>query len=132
MSDFNKILLRKNSLRKQCNELRISDIEKAILDLQNILEERKEHEIKLAEDEKERLAKIEEINHAILEAGLSLADFSTLTDNLPKKEVKSKYVIVDNNGNRHEWSGRGKTPLVFAEYMQAHNISKNQLPTLDN
>lgn len=131
MSDIIKILTRKNSLRKQCQELSALDIEKIITDLQEILVERQEDEARREAEERQRVEKIEKIRLAMKEAGIDLADLADLVDAPSRKVVKAKYVITDAEGQQHEWSGRGRTPVVFQEYMSAHGISKDQLPTLD-
>ncbi|KDE40854.1 DNA-binding protein H-NS [Nitrincola lacisaponensis] len=131
MSDFIKTLLRKNSLRKQCQDVSVADIEKVIADLNDILVERKEDEARLAAEESKRIEKIEQIRLAMKEAGIDLSDLSDVVEASPKKTVKAKYYIVDDEGARHEWSGRGRTPVVFAEYMQARGIGKDQLPSAE-
>jgi DNA-binding protein H-NS len=131
MSDFIKTLMRKNSLRKQCQELSVGDVEKVLSDLTDILAERKEDEAIKAAEENKRIEKIEQIRLAMKEAGLDISDLSELAEVAPKKTVKAKYYIVDAEGGRHEWSGRGRTPVVFAEYMQQRGISKDQLPSVD-
>ncbi len=131
MSEFAKTLLRKNSLRKQCQELSVADIEKVLTDLTDILEERKEDEARRIAEESKRIEKIEQIRQAMKEAGLDIEDLADLADATPKKKVKAKYFILDDQGQRHEWSGRGRTPVVFAEYMQARGITKDQLPSAE-
>lgn len=131
MSEFSKTLLRKNSLRKQCQDLSVIDIEKVLMDLNDILEERKEEEARFIAEESKRIEKIEQIRQAMKEAGLDISDLTELSEVVPKKTVKAKYFIVDDQGDRHEWSGRGRTPVAFAEYMQAQGISKDQLPSAE-
>lgn len=131
MSDFIKTLMRKNSLRKHCQELSVADVEKVLSDLTDILSERKEEEALKAAEENKRIEKIEQIRQAMKEAGLDISDLSELAEVAPKKTVKAKYYIVDDEGERHEWSGRGRTPVVFAEYMQQRGINKDQLPSVD-
>lgn len=131
MSEFAKTLLRKNSLRKQCQDLSVADIEKVLLDLTDILEERKEEEARAAAEESKRVEKIEQIRLAMKEAGIELSDLTELVELAPKKTVKAKYYLVDDQGQRHEWSGRGRTPVVFADYMKAKGITKDQLPSAE-
>ncbi|BBB25371.1 H-NS histone family protein [Amphritea japonica] len=113
MTDFVKLLTRKNSLRKQCQALAGSDIEKAIADLTEILEEKLEQENALLVEERERLEKIEAIKQSMLEAGVDLNDLMTLVDTPVKKKVAPKYQVTDANGELHQWSGRGRTPAAF-------------------
>ncbi|WP_417228116.1 H-NS family nucleoid-associated regulatory protein [Amphritea sp.] len=113
MTDFVKLLTRKNSLRKQCHELSSSDIEKAIADLTEILEEKQAYEEERQAEERERTEKIEAIKQSMQEAGIGLDDLMTLVDAPVKKKVAPKYQVTDENGEVHQWSGRGRTPAAF-------------------
>ncbi|MBY4677569.1 H-NS histone family protein [Marinobacterium arenosum] len=127
MSEFIKTLTRKNSLRKQCQELAVADIEKVLDDLKAILEEKQEEEQARIEAEAEKTAKIEAIRKSMLEAGIDLSDLEQLVDTAPKKKVAPKYRIVDANGVTHEWSGRGRTPLAFQEYFDSGKTKEDCL-----
>ena len=130
MSDFLKTLLRKNSLRKQCQSLEISEVEKVISDLTDIVDELKADAAARAEEEQAKLAAIEEIKSKMKAAGVDVNDLVSLVDNsAPKQAVKAKYKLVDEAGNVHTWSGRGRTPVVFKNYMETYGVSKEQLPS---
>jgi len=119
MSDFLKVLLRKNSLRKQCQELSVSELEKVISDLTVIAEDKRAEEEALQAAEQEKAAKIEAIRQSMQDAGVDLNDLMGLIGeeaSVPKKKVQPKYRIEDDNGEVHEWSGRGRTPLAFQAY----------------
>jgi DNA-binding protein H-NS len=133
MSDFIKTLLRKNSLRKQCQSVGVDEIEKVIADLTDILEERRAEEAALLEQNRAKLEAIEAIQQKMREAGIALEELTGITSSAPKsrKEVKAKYKITDASGQTHEWTGRGRTPTVFADYMASRGITKDQLPTID-
>ncbi len=132
MTDFIKTLTRKNSLRKHCGELSLAEIDKVIADLTDIrveIEEtkRREEEIELAKKEK-----VEQIQRLMKEAGVDLEELKKgIEPAAARKTVKAKYVITDADGEEHSWSGRGRTPVAFREYMDANNITKDQLPTAD-
>ncbi|SEG71411.1 H-NS family histone-like protein [Marinobacterium lutimaris] len=129
MTDFIKTLTRKNSLRKQVQELGVAEIEKVMSDLTDILEERRAEEAAQAEAEAAKVAAIEAIRKQMMESGVALEELAEQVDSSPRKSVKAKYVIkVD--GEEHFWSGRGRTPVVFADYMKDNGISKDQLPTV--
>ena len=32
--------------------------------------------------------------------------------------------LLDDEGQVHEWSGRGRTPVAFKEYFEKHGVSK--------
>lgn len=133
MSDFINTLVRKNSLRKHCQSISSSDIQKVIADLNDILEERLAEEALHAEQQKAKLEAVERIRQTMLEAGIALDDLSGVVDSpaRQRKEVKAKYQITDAKGQVQTWTGRGRTPAVFAEYMSTRNITKDQLPSAD-
>ena len=121
MSDFLKILTRKNSLRKQCQELSVSDLEKVISDLTVIAEDKRAEEEAVAAAEQAKLEKIESIRKSMLEAGVDISDLMSMVGDAStgvKKKVGPKYRIEDDEGHVHEWSGRGRTPLAFQAYFE--------------
>ncbi|MDO6512924.1 MULTISPECIES: H-NS family nucleoid-associated regulatory protein [Neptuniibacter] len=120
MSDFLKILTRKNSLRKQCQELSVAELEKVISDLTVIADDRREEEAAIQAAEQEKLEKIEAIRQSMLDAGVDMNDLMGMIGDVaaPKKKVQPKYRVVDDAGVEHEWSGRGRTPLAFQAYFE--------------
>nr|WP_067298818.1 H-NS family nucleoid-associated regulatory protein [Marinobacterium profundum] len=125
MSDFVKVLTRKNSLRKQCQDLSVSDVEKLLTDLSEILEERHAEEAQAQVAEQQRMKKIAEIRKRMDEAGIGLDDLKAIkASEGPKRKVEAKYRIKDAGGAVHEWSGRGRTPVVFNEYFEKHGVTK--------
>ncbi len=123
MTDFVRILTRRNSLRKQCQELSIDELTKVIADLTNILKEHQLQDKKLVEEKQAKTKKIAAIRQAMLDSGV---DFDDLVDIIPvvvKKKVKAKYRVVVNDIT-HEWSGRGRTPVIFQQYFDANNATK--------
>jgi len=130
MTDFIKILTRKNSLRKQCSEMGLAEIDKVIEDLTAIRAEIEETAAQKAEEEQAKKEKVEQIQRLMKEAGVDLEELKKgIEPAAARKSVKAKYVIADDEGNEHTWSGRGRTPVAFREYMEKHGISKDQLPT---
>lgn len=125
MTDILKILTRKNSLRKQCQDLSITDIEKIIIDLTDILKEKEVTELERVEADREKNAKIDMIRKTMQEAGIGLDDIKDLVVTTTKKKVEAKYRITDENGETHEWSGRGRTPLAFQEYFDKQGVTKD-------
>lgn len=125
MSDFVKVLTRKNSLRKQCQDLSVSDVEKIVADLGEILEERHAEEAEKQVAEQQRMKKIDEIRKIMLKAGIGLDDLKAIKDaEGPRRKVEAKYRIKDSSGKIHEWSGRGRTPVAFNDYFDTHGVTK--------
>lgn len=132
MSDFLKILLRKNSLRKQCQGLAVTEVEKVISDLSEILVELEVEAKARAEEEKAKRAAIDQIQEAMRQTGVDLSDLMAMVEPVSAKQsVKAKYEIVDEAGNKLSWSGRGRTPVAFATYMAKHRIAKDKLPSAE-
>ena len=125
MTDIVKILTRKNSLRKQCQDLSITDIEKIIIDLTDILKEKEVSELERIEADREKNAKIDMIRKTMQEAGIGFEDIKDLVATTTTKKVEAKYRIIDADGETHEWSGRGRTPLAFQEYFDKHGVTKD-------
>lgn len=130
MTEFIKVLTRKNSLRKQCVELSLGEIDKVIEDLKDIRAEVETLALQEAEKEQAKKEKVEQIQRLMKEAGVGLDELKKgIEPAVARKSVKAKYVIADDDGKEHTWSGRGRTPIAFREYMDKHNITKEQLPT---
>jgi len=123
MSEFVKLLTRKNSLRKQCQELTTDELAKIIADLTDIYEEHKAVEDARIEAELIKNQKIDAIRKAMEESGIGFDDLKETVPMVAKKKVAAKYrVVIDNI--THEWSGRGRTPLAFQQYFDQHNVTK--------
>lgn len=131
MNDFIKILTRKNSLRKQCHDMGIPELEKVVSDLNDIIEEKRAEEAERARILEAKAEAIKAIREQMREAGINLDELVEQVDTGARKGVKAKYQIEDENGEKHYWSGRGRTPVLFAQYMEKHNITKDQLPTVN-
>lgn len=118
--DFTATLLRKNSLRKECLELSIGDIEKVIADLTEIKADKAEEEEARLAAEAERLEAIKKIQEQMAAIGLSPEDIAKVGGAASGKRTKvaAKYRLIDEDGNAHEWSGRGRTPKVFQERIE--------------
>jgi DNA-binding protein H-NS len=131
MTDFIKTLTRKNSLRKQVQDMDLADLDKVIADLNDIRAEIEEAAQRKAEMEQAKQQQVEEIQRLMKEAGIGLDELKQGVEPVARKSVKAKYVITDSEGREHSWSGRGRTPIAFREYMDQYNLTKEQLPTVE-
>ncbi|WP_420600629.1 H-NS family nucleoid-associated regulatory protein [Neptuniibacter sp.] len=115
MSDFLKILTRKNSLRKNIQELSSEDIQKVISNLSEIHLEKEKEEQALEEAAQAKQDKIDEIAKMMKEAGLNFDDvMGAVAEVKQKKKVEAKYRL-----DTVEWSGRGRTPVAIKAYLEA-------------
>jgi len=127
MSDFLKTLTRKNSLRKQCAELSVEEIEKVLTDLQEIADDKRAEEEAAEAARQAREEKIDVIRQTMKDAGIDLEDLLGAIDVAPKKKVQPKYRITDDEGVTHEWSGRGRTPVAFQKFFDKGNTKEDCL-----
>ncbi len=44
-----------------------------------------------------------------------------------RKKVEPKYQVTDENGELHQWSGRGRTPAVFKAFFESGNTKEDCL-----
>ncbi|WP_020683938.1 H-NS family nucleoid-associated regulatory protein [Marinobacterium rhizophilum] len=115
--EFTATLLRKNSLRKECLELSIGDIEKVIEDLTEIKAGKLQEDEARKAAEAERMVAIKKIQEQMAAVGLSAADLEKMggTASGTRPKVAAKYRLVVEDGKVYEWSGRGRTPIVFQQ-----------------
>jgi DNA-binding protein H-NS len=122
MIEFQEIACNKSRLRAACKELDIKQLTAMATNLAEFIEKRAEEEVVIAEQAAKKEVEKKAILDAIAKAGLNPEDFFGNDIVLPKKSrkpVSPKYRINDDQGVNHEWSGRGRTPKVFAEYFNS-------------
>ena len=122
----------KGQAKAEARRLEIAALEKLIASLSDVLASEKE-KVK-ARQEVERLDKIKKINEMLAESGLKPEDLKKAAapaggrkktgarrpGKKPATTVPPKYRLVVD-GSEHLWTGRGRTPRVFADYFAAGN-----------
>lgn len=123
MSEFTAILTHGRKLQGAVKNLTIIELESAVEKLTNIIQLRKDKEAKRAQLEKIKQQKLADILKQIEEAGLDLADFQLEQGKTkiakPNKKRAIKYSITDENGEKHQWTGIGRMPKVFANALNS-------------
>lgn len=91
-----------------------------------------EEEERKAQEEKQR--NIEEVKEMMKARGLSEADLAggSTQEAAVKKDIKKprkpKYLYIDEDGVKHRWNGKGRTPKLFAQLIEKGvNIDKDCL-----
>ncbi|MEO1081899.1 MAG: H-NS histone family protein [Pseudomonadota bacterium] len=114
--------------RSAAKNLSIPELEKLISNLNAVLKTEKERAKTKAEASKK--AKIAKIQALMSESGLKPSDLK-LTGRgrgrkkaVKKSKVAPKYRLVVE-GVEYKWSGRGRPPRVFKEYMEAGNSKES-------
>ncbi len=120
MSEILNVLTRKTSLRKACKELSVSELDKLLSNLNDLIDERKQEEQAVEAERAQKQASIDAIKKQMADSGIDMNDLlevlEATTAAKPKGTVKPKYQIEDADGNLLQWTGRGRTPKLFQEY----------------
>ena len=122
MTDSIQKLLRKTSFRKAAQELSMDELQKLLSNIQDTIGERTAEEAQRAESDQARQQSIADVKNAMAQAGISLDELQGALGNLKPKKTKGsvapKYQIEDADGNVVQWTGRGRTPKIFAEFFE--------------
>lgn len=122
MSEFLDILTHGRRLQGAVKELSVNELESVRQKLDNIIEKRKEKELEQQRAEQQKLAKIEEIQKQMQEAGVDVNDLQKLSAETSKKTTGAKrpvkYQLKDDEGNTHSWTGIGRMPKVFKQAIE--------------
>ena len=122
--------------RAAAKGLDIAELEKVIGNLNSVLDAEKKKEAQKAESQK--LAHIAKIKAMMDESGLAPEDLEPAgrgrrkgakttrkaKKTAAKRPVLPKYRLVVD-GEEHLWSGRGRPPRVFKDYMDAGNSKES-------
>ena len=133
MDNFLKLATNRNSLKSLTKDLYIDELEKFSLNLNIIIKQRKEQELKRKEKNKEKIQKIENIKLLLAEQGLSINDLMADPLHQAKKLIKAKtklppkYRLVDLDGAIHEWTGRGLPPKAFKQHFDRGHTKESCL-----
>ena len=131
MDNFLKLVTNRNSLKSLTKDFHTDELEKFYLNLNIIIKQRKEQELKRKEKNKEKIQKIENIKLLLAEQGLSINDLTAYPLHQAQKPIKAKlppkYKLLDLDGTTHEWTGRGLTPKVFKQHFDKGHTKESCL-----
>jgi len=133
MDNFLKLVTNRNSLKSLTKDFYIDELERFTLNLNVIIKQRKEQELKRKEKNKEKIQKIENIKLLLAEQGLSINDLMDDPLHQAKKPIKAKtklppkYRLVDLDGTTHEWTGRGLPPKAFKQHFDRGHTKESCL-----
>ena len=123
-------VLRKTSLRKICEGMSAEQMDKIMTHLCEFMDERKQQEELDRQEEEAKREKLKQIQEEMRAANLTAEDLHLIFDSSSPKqgrkraEVKKNYRCVDENGEEHLWSGRGRTPVAFIQAMEREGKDK--------
>jgi DNA-binding protein H-NS len=116
--------------RSAAKGLSVTELEKVVANLSGVLKQEKEKEVVRAEAAKK--AKIAKIKALMDESGLKPDDLKGARGKKRGRrkaaakgaKVPPKYRLVVD-GEEHLWTGRGRPPKVFKDYMDAGNTKES-------
>ena len=133
MENFLKLATNRNSLKSLTKDFYNDELEKFSLNLNIIIKQRKEQELKREEKNKEKIQKIDNIKLLLVKQGLSINDLmkdslhQTKKPSNVKNKLPPKYRINTLDGATHEWTGRGLTPKVFKQHFDKGHTKESCL-----
>ena len=126
--DIKSLANSKATVNRTFKSLTAAELEKLIGYLKDVLAAAKKREA--AKEEKKKAAAMKKLQGMMAEMGLSAADLAKLSGNASKKrgrkpgrkkaasKVAPKYEIKVN-GETVRWTGRGRMPVVFREFVES-------------
>lgn len=129
--DLSSLAKSKTAVNQAVKSLSAAEVEKLIGNLQSAFETKKKREA--AKEQKKKAVALKKLQAMMAEAGLSQADLAEVAGHPPSKrgrkpdskakakakagrKVAPKYAITVD-GEQHKWTGRGRMPIVFREFI---------------
>lgn len=135
MNEFLDIISHGKRLQSATKPMTVEEIEQAIFKLQRIVEVRKEKEAKQVAENAEKQRKMEEIRKAMVDAGIDLSELEKLTGNKVGRKRGPrpvKYILVDDEGTEHKWTGVGRTPRVFQQIVAEGRLQQYEIAKVED
>ncbi len=124
MSALAHTLLNLRSLRAFARELTSEQLEEAKSKLLNVVEERRQSEKQLREEQAQKDAQMAAIAKRINQEGIDIDELVRALAKYPQPKTKRalrppKYQYVDANGKSKTWTGQGRTPAPIQAQLDA-------------
>lgn len=124
MKSLEGLLTNKRSLRRVLNEMTFESAESCLKKIQDIIEERRLLEMAQREEILKKKRVISQLREEMENLGISIEDLKkTKSQKMKGQKVPVKYEWKDDNGNVHQWTGRGNMPLSLKEQIEKNNKS---------
>lgn len=115
MSDFLRVFLNARSLRAVMRELTLEQLNEGFEKLTSIVEERREAEDGLRQQQEERIRKITEYKEKLRADGIDLSELLLGQPEVEKNSKRpprpAKYHYIDSDGQTKTWTGQGRQPV---------------------
>lgn len=119
MSDFLRVFLNARSLRAVTRELTLEQLNEGFEKLTAIVEERREAEEGLRQQQEERIRKISEYKEKLRADGIDLSELLLGQPEVEKSSKRpprpAKYQYIDSDGQTKTWTGQGRQPVPIRD-----------------
>lgn len=119
MSDFLRVFLNVRSLRAVTRELTLEQLNEGFEKLTAIVEERREAEAGLRQQQEERIRKITEYKEKLRADGIDLSELLLGQPEVEKGSKRAprpaKYHYIDSDGQEKTWTGQGRQPVPIRD-----------------
>lgn len=115
MADLIKTLNNLHLLRSAINSVDLKQAESILAKVQRVIEEKREAQAKLFEQQKARQELINKYKEQLKQDGISLAELNleAVEEKKTRAPLAPKYKFIDENGVEKFWTGQGRTPLAL-------------------
>ena len=121
MQEFIDTLTRYRQAKVLLKNQTVEELELITTNLSKILDEKKEQEATLLEEQQEKNEKLAAYKEMLAADGLDINDLLTIATSTSKTKKSArplrlaKYAYTDEDGQSKTWTGQGRTPKFLAD-----------------
>jgi DNA-binding protein H-NS len=121
MQEFIDTLTRYRQAKVLLKNQTVEELELITTNLSKILDEKKEQEAALFEEQQEKNEKLAAYKEMLAADGIDINELAAHVTNTPKQQKSprtprpAKYAYTDEDGQSKTWTGQGRTPKFLAD-----------------
>ena len=121
MQEFIDTLSRYRQAKALLKNQTVEELELITTNLSKILDEKKEQEAALFEEQQEKNEKLAAYKEMLAADGIDINELAAHVTNTPKQQKSprtprpAKYAYTDEDGQSKTWTGQGRTPKFLAD-----------------
>ena len=121
MQEFIDTLTRYRQAKVLLKNQTVEELELITTNLSKILDEKKEQEATLLEEQQEKNEKLAAYKEMLAADGIDINELAAHVTNTPKQQKSprtprpAKYAYTDEDGQSKTWTGQGRTPKFLAD-----------------
>ncbi|MEC6833584.1 H-NS family nucleoid-associated regulatory protein [Photobacterium toruni] len=121
MQEFIDTLTRYRQAKALLKNQTVEELELITTNLSKILDEKKEQEATLLEEQQEKNEKLAAYKEMLAADGIDINELAAHVTNTPKQQKSprtprpAKYAYTDEDGQSKTWTGQGRTPKFLVD-----------------